>query len=219
MIDDPRAQDNRDYDYSRHSLQERSEYPFIVEWVPEGSRVVDLGCGNGSLLALLEETKKTRGFGIEISESGIEQCRLKGLDVRQGRIDQPLDDVEDDAFDVAISNVTLMMVMYPEVLLREMRRIAPVQILSFCNFAFILNRFDYLLFGRMPRPMLYNYTWYSTGHIHQLSLADFYETCSDLGLRVEASVVTMNRRPLVRWICRRWPNLLSAVPIVKLRRA
>jgi methionine biosynthesis protein MetW len=218
MIDDPETHDNRSYDYARHPVESRSEHPVIVDWVPAGSRVIDLGCGNGSLLALLKERKEVTELGVDLSASGVEQCRRKGLNARRGRIDRPLADVGDDAFDVAISNVTLMMVMYPEVLLAEMRRIAPTQIVSFCNFAFLPNRLDHLFSGRMPRPMLSGYPWYSTGHIHQLSLLDFYDLCAEVGLAVEAKVWTLNRNPLVRLLCRLRPNLFSALPILKLRR-
>ena len=96
--------------------------------------------------------------------------------------------------------------------------IAPTQIISFSNFAFLPNRLDHLFSGRMPRPMLCGYTWYSTGHIHQLSLLDFYDLCAEIGLEVEAKVWTLNRNPLVRLLCRLRPNLLSALPILKLRR-
>lgn len=217
--DDPRIHDNRDYDYTRRRSELRAEHPVIAAWVPRGARVIDLGCGDGALLALLKETKEIEELGIEVSESGVDRCRRRGLRVRRGRIDQPLADVADDAFDVAICNVTLMMVTYPEVLLHEMRRIAPVQIVSFCNFAFIKNRVDYFLHGRMPRPMLHGYHWYDTGHIHQLSLADFHDICRTLELRVEKSVMTLNRNPVIRRLCQTWPNLFSALPILLTCRA
>jgi methionine biosynthesis protein MetW len=217
-FDQPGTTDNRAYDYSQWPTQWRAEYPYIERWVPHGARVIDLGCGNGSLLELLKRSKQIQEFGIELAESGVAQCRRKGLNVRPGRIDGPLADIADDAFDIAICNVTIQMVMYPEVLVREMRRIAPVQIISFPNFACYRNRLDFLLRGRMPRPMLFGYTWYSTGHIHQLSLLDFYDLCAEIGLQVVDAVLARSRHMVFNLLCRRYPNLFTAIPILKLAR-
>jgi methionine biosynthesis protein MetW len=209
--------DNRGYDYTQHPETPRAEHPLIVSWVPEGARVLDLGCGNGTLLALLRSEKRTRGCGVEISESGVAHGRAKGLDVRQGRIDAPLP-WPDDAFDVSVCNVTIQMLMYPEVLLREMRRLAPVAIVSFANFAFVRNRIDYLLSGRMPRPMLYGYKWYETGHIHQLSLLDFFDLCAEVGLRLDDARYRRHRNIVLDALYRRFPNVFTSIPILKLAR-
>lgn len=149
------------------------EYPIIVDWIPKSSKVIDLGCGDGTLLSLLGE-KEVRGEGVDISITGIEAAKKKNLKVMQGRIDVPLK-YEDKSFDFAICSVTLQMVMYPEILISEMKRIADRQIISFPNFAFILNRLELLLRGRMPKFMISGYNWYSTGHIHQLSVLDFQD--------------------------------------------
>lgn len=207
--------DNRAYDYAGHREIWRAEYDVIERWIPASSRVLDLGCGNGSLLAALKRSKQVEELGIDSSESGIAQCREKGLRARVGRIDVPLDDVAADSFDVAVCNVTLQMVMYPEVLLREMKRVAPVQIVSFANFAFVKNRIAFLLHGRMPRPMLFGYSWYDTGHIHQLSLLDFRDLCAEVGLRVVEVIGTPRRRPVLDWLGQALPNLFASVPIVR----
>jgi methionine biosynthesis protein MetW len=119
---------------------------------------------------------------------------------------------------VAICNATLQMVMRPETLLREMCRVAPVSIVSFANFAFVKNRLDYLIRGRMPRPMLFGYAWYDTGHVHQLSLLDFLDLCDEVGLRVEEARFRRHPNVLVDWMYRRWPNVFTSIPILKLRR-
>lgn len=173
--------DNRNYNYECGSeLSIRPEYSIIENWIAEGSRVIDLGCGNGSLLARLKENKRVSVFGIEISESGITSCFRKGISSRAGRIDVELTDIVDNSFDYAICNVTLQMVMYPEVTLREMKRIARYQIISFPNFAYLLNRLELLFGGRMPRKLLSGYDWYNTGHIHQFSIKDFRTTVVNL---------------------------------------
>ena len=179
-IDSPLLNDNRRYDYTDFPEEERKEYSVIIDYIQPESRVLDLGCGNGSLLHRLQLEKNIRGKGLEISESGVAACRKRGLDVTYGRIDEPLP-FDDNEFDYAVCNVTIQMVMYPEVLLKEMKRVSRYQIVSFPNFAFWKNRLDLLLNGRMPKRMLFDYSWYSTGHIHQLSMNDFLELVDTIG--------------------------------------
>lgn len=211
--------DNRNYIYAiDENAVFRPEYKIIESWMIEGARVIDLGCGDGSLLALLKEKKKISELGIDIAESGVSSCLRKGINARTGRIDVKLEDISDDSFDFAICNVTLQMVMYPEVMLREMKRIAKFQVISFPNFGFILNRLDMLIYGRMPRTMLSNYHWYNTGHIHQLSISDFINTINKLGLRVIKSN-TFARRKFLRYLSFVSANLFSPAPIFLLGKA
>ncbi|MBI5487504.1 MAG: methyltransferase domain-containing protein [Deltaproteobacteria bacterium] len=207
--------DNRRYDWTDRERSERPEYAIIERWIPAGSRVIDLGCGNGSLLGLLKERKGIAEFGIELAPSGVEACRRKELRVRQGAIDVELTDVAADEFDYAVCNVTLQMVMNPEVTLGEMRRISCFPIVSFPNFAFYWNRLELLALGRMPRRLLFGYDWYDTGHIHQLSIRDFTETIRKLGLREKDAVYLGHSGPLARL----WPNLLASEAVFLLERA
>ena len=218
MAEEPARPDNRSFDFSRLPVNTRPEYKAILDWVPEGARVVDLACGNGSLLDLLKKQRNVKEFGIELAPTGVEQCRAKGLNVRAGRVDVPLDDLADDAFDVAICSVTIMMVMYPETLLKEMKRVAPVQIVSFNNFGAIHNRLEALFSGRMPRRMLFGYTWYSTGHIHQLSLLDYLDLCRELDLEVVRVDHRHSKNPLLELIYRTFPNLFTTTATVMTRR-
>jgi methionine biosynthesis protein MetW len=206
--------ENRRYEWTNRGLCERPEYAIIERWIRRGSKVIDLGCGNGSLLRILKERKGVAELGIELAPSGVEICRSHGLSVRQGPADVELPDVPTDGFDYAVCNVTLQMVMNPEVTLREMRRVARQQIVSFPHFAFLLNRLDMLFRGRMPRPLLFGYDWYSTGHIHQLSIDDFRGTIRSLGLVVQEAEYLGRLRPLVRL----HPNLLAYEAIFLLGR-
>jgi len=139
---------------------------------------------------MLKDKKNIIEMGMELAESGVDVCLEKGLNERQGSIDilKTYTDIEDKQFDYAICNVTIHMLMYPEVLLKEMKRIAKYQILSFPNFANWRNRLDLLLNGRRLRPLLSGYNWYSTGHLHDLSLKDFKETVHQLGLKIKLTV-------------------------------
>jgi len=137
----------------------------------------------------------------------VEACKKKGLKVIQGRIDEKLP-FDDNTFDYSICNVTIQMVMYPEILLSEMKRISKYQIVSFPNFCHYKNRLDLLLKGRMPKPMLFGYKWYSTGHIHQLSIKDFYELLNDVGeLKILKVKNLMGTNPIKRFIAMYLPNL------------
>lgn len=190
--------DNRNYYYKMDSYSKRKEYQIIAQLIPAGSTAVDLGCGDGTLLSMLKK-KNIKGEGIDISNSAIKSAQHKGIKAKTGRIDVPLNYYRNKQFDYAICNVTLQMVMYPEVLLHEMKRIAKYQIVSFPNFAFILNRLDLLVFGRMPQFMMSGYHWFSTGHIHQLSIKDFENFCQDNKFKIKSRYFL-------------FPHLISYIP-------
>lgn len=223
-IDNPEINDNRNYNYFRFLDSDRDEYSIIVEMIEHEKNVIDLGCGNGSLLELLRDQKKCNATGVEISETGIEQCRKKDLNVLHAKIDEPLP-FEKDSFDYAVCNVTIQMVMYPEILLKEMKRIASYQIISFPNFAYYKNRLDFLFKGRMPKPMLFGYEWYNTGHIHQFSLRDFYSLVNSIGglkilsERSFGKVRFIQTKNLFKnFLMNSFPNLFVNIPIILLRK-
>ncbi|MHB8337438.1 MAG: methionine biosynthesis protein MetW [Ignavibacteriaceae bacterium] len=215
-IDNPTMNDNRNYDYTQFPTGERHEYEVIAALIPLGAKVIDLGCGNGSLMELLILEKKVDIMGLEISESGVQTCLSKGLNVKKNRIDElmPFDDNE---FDFSICNVTMQMVMSPEILLKEMKRISKYQIISFPNFAFYKNRLDLLIYGRMPRPMLFGYEWYNTGHIHQLSISDFETLVNETGeLKIiERKFLKLNNR-IKNFLIYSFPNLFQQISIFLL---
>jgi methionine biosynthesis protein MetW len=204
--------DNRNYMWEEDCVTLRPEYAVIERWVPPGAQVIDLGCGNGSLLRLLREQKKIVASGIDISESGVAVCRRHGLNVLASRIDARLTNIPDRAFDIAICNVTIQMVEYPEVLLSEMKRIARRQIVSFPNFAYVLNRLELLWLGRMPRRMLGGYSWYNTGHYHQLAVRDFAELLRLVDLKIIARAFQGPRGRAIPLM----PNLLAKTALFLL---
>lgn len=216
-IDNPEISDNRNYDYSLYSQGIRDEYSIIVKFVNPNSSVIDLGCGDGELLSLLVKEKNVAAAGVELSSTGVKKCLDKNLDVIQGRIDQPLPFKEKE-FDYSICNVTLQMVNYPEILLSEMKRISNYLIVSFPNFAFFKNRFELFFNGTMPKTMLYGYSWYNTGHIHQLSIADFYFLLNKIGgLKVISSEFIPNPGGIKTFLMKSFPNLFQQIPIFLIK--
>ena len=217
-IDSPEINDNRNYDYSNFSDEARQEYDIIVKYIQPNTNVLDLGCGNGSLLMRLKKEKMINDHGLEVSESGIAICKKNGLNVQYGRIDEKLP-FQDNQFDYAICNVTIQMVMYPEVLLREMKRVSRYQIISFPNFAFWKNRLELLFRGRMPSRMLFGYTWYSTGHIHQLSMKDFHQLVRTVGgLTIIDSWVDRSSIAARNYLNVLMPNLFQLLAIYLMKK-
>lgn len=216
-IDIPNNNDNRNYNYSGYEDFERPDYKFIIELVEKNSTLIDLGCGNGSLMQKLISDKNVEATGIEISESGVEICRKKNLKVNLGRIDEKLPFNENE-FDYSICHLTLQMVMYPEILLKEMKRISKYQIISFPNFAFYKNRIELLINGRMPKKMLFGYSWYNTGHIHQLSIKDFEELIKIIGGLEIIRKSFIKSNSFKDKIVVLFPNLFMQFPIYLLRK-
>ncbi len=210
--------DNREYNYTDDYSENRPEYDLVLSMVDKGSSVIDLGCGEGSLMQRLQFVNNNQVFGIELASSGVEVCVRRGFQVIEGRIDENLP-VADKSFDVALCNVTIQMVNYPERTLMEMKRVARKSIvISFPNFAYILNRLDMLFKGRMPRKMIYGYKWYNTGHIHQLSIKDFSELVDDVGgLEIEAIKIMPSGHWIIDKLAHVWPNVFGKVAVLKLK--
>jgi methionine biosynthesis protein MetW len=208
--------DNRLYDYSSWVNENRDEYDYIISFIKPGSIIIDLGCGNGSLIQRLIKEKNCTVSGIELSDSGVQVCKSKNLNVTKGSIDQDLP-FEDNSFDYAVCNVTLQMVMFPEKLMSEMKRIARFQVVSFPNFGFYKNRLDLLLKGIMPPKALFGYSWYNTGHIHLFSIKDFYTLINHVGgLKTEVHTFTKTKSPVSNYLMELIPNLFQLIPIFLL---
>ncbi|MGH8100424.1 MAG: methionine biosynthesis protein MetW [Chthoniobacterales bacterium] len=210
------CQDNRQYRYEATSFYTRPEYSVIERWIPEHSRIIDLGCGNGSLIQYLITRKNVVAEGIERAASGVDFCMQNGLKARRAEIDvrETYANYGRDVFDFAICNVTLHMVMYPEILIEQMARIAPQLVLSFPNFGHVLNRFELLVTGRMPQPQLFGYQWFNTGQIHQLGLYDFADFCRRCSLEIVHQRHIGRPQPLARVA----PSLFSRTSVYLCRK-
>jgi methionine biosynthesis protein MetW len=161
------------------------ENKLIISLIEEGTRVVDLGCGEGDLLLALKVLKGVRAEGIELSEASIQACVAKGLfSVQHGDLDEGLADYPDKSVDYVISTNTIQVLHRPMVLIREMARVGKRCIVSFPNFAHWPVRVQLLLKGRMPKTGKLPYEWYETLNIHLTTIRDFRDFCRKAGLRV-----------------------------------
>ena len=165
----------------------RVDLLLVSEMVEPGSRVLDVGCGDGELLRLLE-ARGVDGRGIELSREGVNECVAKGLAVVQGDADTDLADYPNDAFDFVILSQTLQATRHPRVVLEHMLRIGRHAIVSFPNFGHWRIRVQIMLRGRMPRTANLPETWYDTPNIHFCTIKDFNELCRLVGAKMERAV-------------------------------
>lgn len=163
----------------------RIDYQLIEALVPEGATVLDLGCGEGDLLAELIEKKHVRGSGVEISQSAVEACVARGLSVFHGDLDEGLADYDDGSFDVVILSFSLQQLYKPRLVVREMARVGRLAIVSFPNFAHWWNRTQLAALGRMPLSSELPYEWYDTPNIHLCTVRDFRRLCQHEGLQIQ----------------------------------
>jgi methionine biosynthesis protein MetW len=166
----------------------RLDFLLVTDMVEPGSRVLDVGCGDGSLLALLRDRRGVDGRGIEISREGVNACLAKGLPVIQGDADTDLADYPDDAFDYVILSQTIQATRQPKVVLEHLLRIGRRAIVSFPNFGHWNVRLELALRGRMPVTDNMPYSWYDTPNIHFCTIRDFVALCRDVGARMEKAV-------------------------------
>jgi methionine biosynthesis protein MetW len=165
----------------------RTDHLAIAEWVKPGSRVLDVGCGDGQLLKLLEMTRGVDGRGIEISQKGVNECVARGLSVIQGDADTDLVDYPDDAFDFVILSQTLQATHRPRHVMEQMLRIGHKAIVSIPNFGYWRVRAYLFARGRMPVTKNLPYSWYDTPNIHFCTVRDFVLLCDDVHARIETA--------------------------------
>jgi methionine biosynthesis protein MetW len=171
-------------------VADRPDFAAIADWIPKGASVLDLGCGDGSLLRYLKDTREINGYGVEISDLDIVSCIENGVNVIQNDLESGLSDFEDNAFDFVILSQTLQATRHTEALIKEMLRVGREGIVSFPNFGYWKNRLNILL-GNMPVTRALPYQWYNTPNVHLCTLNDFDNFCKDFCITITArSVMT-----------------------------
>jgi len=166
----------------------RGDLSHVADMIEPKSRVLDIGCGDGALLAHLAAEKQVDGRGIELSQAGVNACVRHGLSVIQGDADRDLADYPSAAFDYAVLSQTLQATHNPRRVVEELVRIGKRAIVSFPNFGHWRIRTHLGLHGRMPMTHLLATPWYETPNIHLCTIRDFVALCDEAGIRIERSV-------------------------------
>lgn len=166
----------------------RADYRIISEMIPDGAKVLDVGSGDGALIALLKHEKNIDARGIEISQKGVSLAVSKGISVVQGDADKDLFHYPDNGFDYVVLSQTIQATRRPETVLRELLRIGRHAIVSFPNFGFWRMRAHLLLKGEMPVTEDLPYTWYDSPNIHFCTIRDFFDLCEQAEAKIDKFV-------------------------------
>ena len=195
----------------------RPDLEIIQKWIEPESRVLDLGCGDGTLLTLLKEAKRVESIGLEIDAANIQQCIKNGVNVIEQNIDKGLSNFETASFDTVVLTQTLQALSSPDELIDEMLRIGKRGIVTFPNFGNWRSRIYLASKGRMPVSKFMPYQWYDTPNIHFCTVKDFDELCANKGIEVLTRMVVDSKHKR-GWGVGILPNLLGETAIYHLTR-
>jgi methionine biosynthesis protein MetW len=190
----------------------RPDLQYIANWIPPQSRVLDLGCGDGELLAWLAAQKEVSGYGVEIDVNGVVGCVANGVNVIQSDMESGLSTFEDHSFDYVVLSLTIQAMHNIEGILQEMVRVGKTGIVTFPNFGFWENRWQ-ILMGRMPVSETIPFEWYNTPNIHFCTVNDFAKLLNKLGLKIDHQLV-LNQGEKVEFL----PNLLGSLALVQFNK-
>ena len=189
----------------------------IENWVNSGSRILDLGCGDGTILEALKLNKSIEGYGVEIDKENILACIEKGLDVIEQNIDEGLSNFQDKSFDTVLVSQTIQVLKNPKLALEEITRIGHQSIIVIPNFGHWRSRLTVFLEGKMPVTETLPDKWYETQNIHLCTVADFENLCSELDIVIEEKKI-LNAKGEISSLSSSWSNLLSSAVIYRLSR-
>jgi methionine biosynthesis protein MetW len=190
----------------------RRDYALISKLIPTGSRVLDLGCGDGALLAFLKETKGIEARGIELNAELVQAAIAQGVSVYQGDLESSLSEYPDKAFDYVLLSQTVQETRRPLMVLTEMLRIGSHAIIAFPNFGHWRVRFSHLISGRAPKTRLFPHAWHASPNIHFLTVLDFEELAREQGWLVERSLFLSGSRRISQF-----PNLRAEIAVYSLK--
>ena len=186
---------------------DRADFAAIAQWVKPAARVLDLGCGDGSLFKYLKRERDICGYGVEIDDDNVLACVKNGVNVVQRNLERGLREFEDQSFDYVILSQTLQAMRNGERIIHEMLRVGREGILTFPNFGYWRNRTQ-VLRGRMPLSETLPYQWFDTPNIHLCTIDDFESFCSERGIRILERKVLTGGAPV-----NVMPNLMGALAI------
>jgi len=192
---------------------ERADFDLIASWVQPGERVLDLGCGDGSLLKRLIETRGAKGYGVELEDSEVLAAIANGINVIQGNLEQGLAGFDDGTFTHVVLSRTLQTVRHTERILSEMLRVGREAVVSFPNFAYWQNRLA-VMGGRMPVSEDLPYEWFDTPNLRFFTLLDFEALCAKMSLVIRERQVLDEAGRLVL----EEPNFLGSLAVYRLGR-
>jgi methionine biosynthesis protein MetW len=193
----------------------RSDLDIIQKWVKPNSQVIDLGCGDGELLAYLKNEKQCKGYGLEINPDSIVSCVEKGLNVIEHNLNDGLKHFKKDVMDTVIMTQALQAVSRPDILLDDMLRVGKEAIITFPNFGYWRTRFYLMTKGTMPMSKTLPFNWFDTPNIHMCTFRDFEQLCRVKGLTIlNRTVVDKNHKKSLA--IRIWPNMLGEFAIYRV---
>ena len=195
----------------------RPDLAIIQDWVKPGSLILDLGCGDGSLLRYLMDHKNVRGYGLEINPDKITACIANGVNVIEQDLNFGLRNYKDSSVDTIVMTQALQAVQRPDELLDEMLRVGDEAIVTFPNFGHWRTRWYLTARGRMPMSETLPHAWYNTPNIHLCTMTDFEELCASKNIRVLHKTVVDSEHH-ENWAIRLWPTLLGEIAIYHLTR-
>lgn len=199
-------------------LRLRLGYSIITELIERGTKVLDLGCGNGNLLAKLIEEKEVKGLGVEINQEKVVSSLEKGLSIIQADIDEGLKEFEDNQYDWVILNQTLQSTEKPDYVVDEMLRVGKKVVVSFPNFAYWKVRFYLFFTGHMPKSKALPFEWYNTPNIHLLTVNDFYKFCKKRNIKIAKSIFITNENIKKNFLIKRLSNFFAEEVIFVISR-
>ena len=195
----------------------RLDLRLAERWIKPNSRVLDLGCGDGELLAHLRDNFAITGYGLEIDEDKINECVARGVNVIQQNLNEGLDNFADNSFDNVIMTQALQAVEKPDQLLKDMLRVGKQAIITFPNFAHWKTRSYLFLKGKMPVSEALPYSWYNTPNIHLCTFKDFEVLCQQLDIKI-LNRLAVDDDQQGSLLMRRFPNLMGEVAIYRVSR-
>ncbi len=195
----------------------RFDLQLIQPWIQPGCRVLDLGCGDGTLLAMLRQQKDVDGLGIEIDNRQINRCISEGINVIEQDLNQGLSNFQDNSFDMVVMTQALQTLRHPHLVLEEMLRIGQQCIVTFPNFGHWRCRWYLGTQGKMPVSKFMPYTWYDTPNIHFCTVKDFEALCQQKHIQILDSTV-IGAKGTDSIAARAWPNLFGVTAVYHISR-